>query len=122
MCVIPVGARLVHTKAIREGRTGRDAVKTDARNAIHVCGHDQAMPVNRSRRCEFISNADRDLVAFTKAQLWTGELSVDHGGSARCAREVHRHLADLEIELRASERLSATAWRGTQIVRQHQCA
>ena len=44
--VIPVRAVLIHLEVILVGFTGRNAIETQARHAIHVGGNDHAVPVD----------------------------------------------------------------------------
>src|SRR6187549_2469909 len=81
--VIPIGARLVHAESIGEGRAWRDSMKADAWHAIHIRGHDQSVPMNGSRGRKCVLDADRDFLAFAKAQLRPGKLPVHDRRHAR---------------------------------------
>ena len=65
--VIPVSAVLVHLEAIDVTAAARDAVEADPRHAVHVRGHDHAVPVNRAAHSQPIGNAQRDRVALAPA-------------------------------------------------------
>ena len=101
--VIPVRSRLIHLEAIFERRAGRDAGEADAGHAVHVGGHDEPVPVQRCRGAQPVRDADRDRVAFAKAQRRSGHLPVDGDRRPARARVVHRQFVDRQVELRAAQ-------------------
>ena len=62
--VIPVGAGLVGGKVVGVGFARRDAVKTDARDAIHIGLQNNAVPVKGSVDIECIGDIDGHVFAF----------------------------------------------------------
>ena len=90
MAVIPVRAGLLDREAIGECLARRDAVKTETRHAVHRRRQQDAVPVDRTRRRQRVAHAQRDGVALAPAQQRRRQLSVDDGGGAMSAAEIHR--------------------------------
>src|SRR6516164_8445697 len=99
IAVIPVGAALMHRKAVDEGFAGRDAAEAEARHAVHGRGRAHAMPVDRARLSQTIGDGKRHGIAFAPAQYRSRDLAVDAGRGHRPAGDVHRHRPDLELKL-----------------------
>ena len=104
VAVIPVRARLPDLKPIDVGLARSDAVEAEARNAVHVRGKQDAVPMNR--RVVFtqrVRDTQRDRVAFLPSQNRRRQRTVDGLGHLRRAREVHELFADLQVELGAGQ-------------------
>jgi len=77
MAVIPIGARLPDRKLIGERLARTDARKTDARNAIHLERHQQAVPVDRGVCIQVIGDVEPNILPFTQTDQWSRHTTVD---------------------------------------------
>ena len=98
VAVVPVGARLSHAKAVREGLTGVNAVKAQSRHTVHVRREEDAVPVNRRLLAQRIGDAEGDGVAFLPTERRRRQRAIDCHSEARCPSEVHRRFADGQLE------------------------
>src|ERR1700730_12237688 len=103
MAVIPVGTGLVDAEAVFEGLTGWYAGEAQTRNAVHVGGNDDSVPVERGRDVEPVFDTDGNGVALPPAQERPGDLAIDRGGHPPGAGEVHFDCGDFEVELGAGQ-------------------
>ena len=90
MAVIPVGARLLDRKFIMEGFAGADAGEADARNAVHLKGEDQAVPVDRRVFLQPVGDGEADILAFFEPdqRRWQRAIDGDRMGRAAAGRKM----------------------------------
>ncbi|MCY1281560.1 hypothetical protein D9M70_303700 [compost metagenome] len=103
MAVVPVGAVLLHLEAVLVHAVRGDAGEAEARHAVHVGRQDHAVPVDGGVFVQAVAHPQGHGVAFAPAQQRAGEGAVDGLGDSRLAGEVHRRLADEQVELGAAE-------------------
>ncbi|MNP23872.1 hypothetical protein D3C76_1165970 [compost metagenome] len=101
--MVPVSAVLLHLESVFVHAVGRDAMKTQTRHAVHVGGQDDAVPVDGGVFIELVFHPQGDGVAFTPAQQGAGQGAIDGHGRARLAGDVHRSLADEQVEVAAAQ-------------------
>ena len=91
------------------GLTTSDAVKAQARHAVHVGRQNDAVPMDGSIRAmegvgrQCIGDTQVDRGAFPPAQQRRRNGSVDRDRGAGLAGEVHRRLADGQVKLGARQ-------------------
>ena len=103
MAVIPVRPPLTHREPVRVRVSRSNAVEAQPRHAVHVGGHQDAVPVNRRILAERIGHAQGDGVPFPPAQRGGRDGAVHGHGQSSRAGEVHQRLADVEVEFRAGQ-------------------
>ncbi|SAJ32035.1 Uncharacterised protein [Enterobacter cloacae] len=103
--MVPVGAVLPDLEAVFVETAGSDAFEAEARHAIHVGRQDDAVPVDRGVLGEAVAHPQGHVVAFAPAQGRAGQRTVDGHGGGRRAAEVHRGLADEQVETVAGEQV-----------------
>ena len=107
MAVVPVGAALHDVEAVLVGLATVDAVEAQPGHAVHVGRQQDAVPVDRRLLAmdraagQGIADPQVDGGAFPPAQQGCGNRSVDCDRGACGAGEVHRRLADGQVELGA---------------------
>ena len=97
MAVIPVGTGLPDLEPIGEGLTRPDAAKAHHRHAVHLVGHEDAVPVDRRILLQAIGDVHRHVLAFGPAQRRTGDLAIDGKHAARLAVDRDSRAIDDEI-------------------------
>ena len=103
MAVVPVGAVLLHGELVTVGPTRVNPREAEPRDAIHVGGQQDAVPVDRRVFIEAVRHVQRDRVALTPSQQGTGQRIIDGERRPGCAGDVDLRLADAQVELGASE-------------------
>ncbi|MNQ93124.1 hypothetical protein D3C85_1085740 [compost metagenome] len=111
MAVVPVGAVLLHLEAVLIHAIRGDAGEAEARHAIHVGRQDDAVPVDGGVLVQAIAHPQGHGVALAPAQQRAGQGAVDGLGESRLAGEVHRRLANEQVEFGAAEH-RRLAWAG----------
>ncbi len=99
MGMIPVGARLLHRKAVGECFARTDAGKGHARHAVHLKRHQDAMPVDGRIRVQPVGDPQCDLVALAPAQKRRRQLAIDGDGVAGTAVDDHGAAVYGKVEL-----------------------
>src|SRR5690606_21874462 len=107
VAVVPVGAALYDVEAVLVSLAAVDAVEAESRHAVHVGWQQDAVPVDRCLVAmdgawrQGIADPQVDGSALAPAQQRCRNRAVDRDGRTRGAGEVHRRLADGQVELGA---------------------
>ncbi len=105
VAVVPVGAGLADVEAVQITLATADAVEAHPRHAVHVGRQQHAMPVDRGLRAmdrtgrQRVGDAKVDRAAFAPAQDRRRQRAVDGDRRPGAASEIHRGLADDQVEL-----------------------
>ena len=103
VAVIPVGPALPHLEPVKVCLARTDAFEAQAGNTVHVGGQQDAMPVNGCVFLQRVGDAQRHRVPLLPPQRRCRHGAVDGKGDPRRPREVHRGLADAQIEIQPRE-------------------
>ena len=95
--VVPVGASLLQREAVLEGRARRDAGEAHPRHAVHVEGHEQAVPVDRRPLVQRVVHAQRDVLPLPHADERRGQDVVDRHAHAAPPVDAHGIAGDAEV-------------------------
>jgi len=95
--VIPIGSALANGKFISIGCVRLDGREADVGDAVHVRGHEHAVPVDRGFHAHFVMNVDAGEVSLFKAQGRAGNGSVDGHAPGRLSSDVDLVLGDVEF-------------------------
>ena len=76
VAVVPVGARLADRELVDEGLAGLDAGEADARHAVHLERHEQAMPVDRGVLVQRVGDREPDALAFLQPDQRAGTVPL----------------------------------------------
>src|SRR3546814_12816740 len=104
MAVIPGGATLFDVEAVVIGLAATDAVEAQSRDAFHVGGQQDAVPVDRSFvpvnriRRQRIGHAQVDGGYFAPAQERCGQGTIDSAGRPGENGDIYGRLADGQVE------------------------
>jgi len=96
--VVPVGTGLLNLEVIDEGLAGSDTLEAHSRHAIHLKGHEHAVPVDRRRTVHPVGHTNRHRVALLPAQRWPWNRSVDRRRDPMFSGEIDRCLGHHQIE------------------------
>ena len=99
VAVVPIGATLSDTEAVGEGLPWLDAVVAEARDAVHVGRHQEAVPVDRRVLVEIVPDPEDRLLALPQAQERAGDHPVDRPTIGGVATELDPKATDREIIL-----------------------
>ena len=125
VAVIPVRAGLPHGNAVLEDLRGPDAGEAESRNAVHLEGQDQAVPVDGGVVAQPIVHAQDCVITLAQPDERPRHRSVDGRGGGRSALDPHTRLGDLELvdehtvpELRSERRRSARRGARARVIGQ----
>ena len=99
VAVVPVGARLPDAEPVGVGFAGENAVETEPGDPVLVSGQQDAVPMDRGDLVQGVLHPEGHRVAFAPAERRRRERPVDGDGPAGSAGQVHRRLADGQVEL-----------------------
>src|SRR5690606_10647283 len=109
MAVVPVRTALHDVETVLVRLTAIDAIEAQARDTVHVGRQQDAVPVDRCLVAmdragwQGIADPQVDGGAFSPAQQRRRNRPVDRDRWPRGAGEVHRRLADGQVELGAGQ-------------------
>ncbi len=101
VAVIPVGAMLLDPEPVGEGLPRRDARIVHAGHAIHLEGHEKAVPMRRGRLGQGIRHVERDVVALAQVDQRPRDRPVIGQAVASDAADGHGLLADHQVVARS---------------------
>ena len=95
--MIPVGSALANGKFIRKGSAGLNGREADVGDAVHIGGHEHAVPVDGGFHAHFVMDMDAGEVSLFEAQGRAGNASVDCHARRRLSGDVDLLLGDGEL-------------------------